>query len=317
MRTVDPRTWPWPHVRGARGGSGRAPARTSVAPPLSARQYDAIVDGLFRGRNVSQAVRSAAREALPRLDGLRASDPRLRHAPLDLDTLARRVLLLPASEEVTSRHHGQLITAATVRAARNATSVEALAAVHLSRQGVFDPAFRVTDAQGARAASTGPVARSPPTSTRPSPPWRSTGRTAPSPTRRSGPPGGALRGRPRALPAGGQPPGQRRRRTGPGRLPAHRAARGVRRTHGPGPGVGRSPGRGAGAVADPGLAARGLSLPRALATRLGHGMYAASGTPCSPPSRTAPAGRSSCWTRSASGSGRLDVQRAGHDRARR
>ncbi|MDW6056860.1 hypothetical protein SAZ11_00480 [Streptomyces sp. FXJ1.4098] len=86
--------------------------------------------------------------ARTRLNQLRSADPELRHGPLDMDRLARRVLLLTSDERVTGDRRAELIRLASSPEARNVTSLAGLSALYLVDRGVFDDRFRVTDTRG-------------------------------------------------------------------------------------------------------------------------------------------------------------------------
>ncbi|MYQ66921.1 MULTISPECIES: lonely Cys domain-containing protein, partial [unclassified Streptomyces] len=84
-----------------------------------------------------------------RLDRLRSADPELREGPLDLDRIARRVLLLTAGEPVTGEQRADLVRLAAAPEAGNARDLAALSARYLVERGAFDDVFRVAGPGGA------------------------------------------------------------------------------------------------------------------------------------------------------------------------
>ncbi|OSP41769.1 hypothetical protein B7767_19150, partial [Streptomyces sp. 13-12-16] len=83
-------------------------------------------------------------EGLTRLDRLRPVDPLFGPTPLDLDRVARTVLLLDHSAPVSDAQRDELFRVATDPAAGSAGSLAALTALHLRRQGVLSPTHAMT-----------------------------------------------------------------------------------------------------------------------------------------------------------------------------
>ncbi|MYV54880.1 lonely Cys domain-containing protein, partial [Streptomyces sp. SID3212] len=131
--------------------SQEAPATSSQeTPATSSRETPAhpLLVGVFGSAIGSSRLYPALRATLDHLDRLRQSDPALRGGPLDLDALARRVLLLDPTTPVTGAHHGELFRVAMDEAVESAASLAALAAFHLRLRGVLSPTRAVSDPSG-------------------------------------------------------------------------------------------------------------------------------------------------------------------------
>ncbi|MFJ8754213.1 lonely Cys domain-containing protein, partial [Streptomyces sp. NPDC102441] len=82
------------------------------------------------------------------LERLRQADAGLRGGPLDLDALARRVLVLDTAAAVTLAQRTELFRVAMDEAVESADSLAALAAFHLQRTGALSPEYVITDPSG-------------------------------------------------------------------------------------------------------------------------------------------------------------------------
>ncbi|MCZ1008350.1 lonely Cys domain-containing protein [Streptomyces lydicus] len=82
------------------------------------------------------------------MDALRKKKPALQGGPLDLDKLARHVLLLDPAAAVTKEQRRELLDVAMDSRAEDAPKLVVLTAVHLVRRGVFHDAFRRYDKNG-------------------------------------------------------------------------------------------------------------------------------------------------------------------------
>ncbi|MER7974550.1 hypothetical protein ABTX35_37025, partial [Streptomyces sp. NPDC096080] len=80
--------------------------------------------------------RTSLRDALERLDTLRSAVPELAEGPLDLDALARHVLLLPPDTVVTETHRRALIDTARAPQTAAVPSLAVLAGHVLERRGL-------------------------------------------------------------------------------------------------------------------------------------------------------------------------------------
>ncbi|MGW5372919.1 lonely Cys domain-containing protein, partial [Streptomyces sp. NPDC004011] len=109
---------------------------------------EAVLDALYGLGSLNGVERERAAGALERLDRLRAADPRLRGGFLDLNALARRVLLLGPSDTVKAVERNALVQLAALPDTAGADTLAALSAHYLGRRGVFHPDFRLTDAEG-------------------------------------------------------------------------------------------------------------------------------------------------------------------------
>ncbi|NUQ97860.1 MAG: lonely Cys domain-containing protein [Streptomyces sp.] len=116
-----------------------------------------VADGTSDGGSLRTLRRRATIEievsdrsaAFEQLDALRLADPELREGPFDADLIARGILGLDPAEPVTGAHFRELHTVVEEAvAAGRATSLAALAAYHLVRQGALSDATRITAPDG-------------------------------------------------------------------------------------------------------------------------------------------------------------------------
>ncbi|GGQ91073.1 hypothetical protein GCM10010280_43450 [Streptomyces pilosus] len=117
--------------------------RAEELTPEEARYRELLAD-LYGPAVTSNPLYPDFREGLARLDRLRRNDPLLESGPLDLDAVARRVLLLDHADPVTDVQRGRLLGLATAQPAEPAGGLAALAALHLHRQGVLSPTHAMT-----------------------------------------------------------------------------------------------------------------------------------------------------------------------------
>ncbi|MGW5639981.1 lonely Cys domain-containing protein, partial [Streptomyces sp. NPDC003832] len=108
-----------------------------------------LLSGLFGPDIDSHRIYPALRDTLTQLDQLRLADPALRDAPLDLDSLTRRVLLLDPSAPVTDGQRSELFRVAMDPAVAPAGSLAELAAFHLELRGVLSAGQALTGDDGA------------------------------------------------------------------------------------------------------------------------------------------------------------------------
>ncbi|MGW5636785.1 lonely Cys domain-containing protein, partial [Streptomyces sp. NPDC003832] len=108
-------------------------------PTPQETRYRELLTDLYGPDIESSPLYPELLDALARLDRLRAADPLLGHGPLDLDAVARRVLLLDPGTFVTGAHRGALLAAAGHPAARSANGLATLSALHLRGRGVLSP----------------------------------------------------------------------------------------------------------------------------------------------------------------------------------
>ncbi|GAA2267382.1 hypothetical protein GCM10010415_35610 [Streptomyces atrovirens] len=117
--------------------------RAEEPAPEEARYRELLAD-IYGPAVTSNPLYPDFREGLARLDRLRRADPLLDSGPLDLDAVARRVLLLDHADPVTDAQRSRLLGLATAQTAQPAGSLAALAALHLHRQGVLSPTHAMT-----------------------------------------------------------------------------------------------------------------------------------------------------------------------------
>ncbi|WP_421106959.1 lonely Cys domain-containing protein [Streptomyces sp. NEAU-S77] len=131
-----------------------APQDDTTAPPAapSTTPYDAEAHfgQILRGLFGQQPAPTGAREALRRLNALRAGVPALRGGPMDLDAVARHVLMLAENAPVTWDDRGDLLRVAMDPAMENAPSLRRLSAFYLKLKGSLSNEFRFTSANGVR-----------------------------------------------------------------------------------------------------------------------------------------------------------------------
>ncbi|WP_221361612.1 lonely Cys domain-containing protein, partial [Streptomyces sp. REN17] len=143
---------PAPTLPNHPGAPGPAPATATVAQPVNVeeaeRHREAILDALYGLGSLDGLDRGRAAEGLARLDRLREADPELRGGFLDLDAVARRVLLIAPTTPLNAAARGALLHLVADPATAAAGSLDALSAHHLVRRGAFHPDFRLTDARG-------------------------------------------------------------------------------------------------------------------------------------------------------------------------
>ncbi|MET9369075.1 lonely Cys domain-containing protein [Streptomyces griseoflavus] len=106
--------------------------------------YRELLADIYGPDVMSSPLYPDIRDGLARLDRLRRTDPLLDFGPLDLDAVARRVLLLDPADPVTDVQRARLLGLASAQEARAAGSPAALAALHLRRQGVLSPTHALT-----------------------------------------------------------------------------------------------------------------------------------------------------------------------------
>ncbi|MEU0755115.1 lonely Cys domain-containing protein [Streptomyces albogriseolus] len=106
--------------------------------------YRELLADIYGPDVMSSPLYPDIRDGLARLDRLRRTDPLLDFGPLDLDAVARRVLLLDPADPVTDVQRARLLGLASAQEARAAGGLAALAALHLQRQGVLSPTHALT-----------------------------------------------------------------------------------------------------------------------------------------------------------------------------
>ncbi|CAL9330645.1 hypothetical protein SUDANB6_00065 [Streptomyces sp. enrichment culture] len=116
--------------------------------PATEELYDRLLTDVFGPAIATDPLRPALRDALTHLDQLRQADPALRNAPLDLDSLTRKVLLLDTAHPVTDAQRSELFRVAMAPETKSAGSLAALAAFHLELRGVLSPTRALTDDSG-------------------------------------------------------------------------------------------------------------------------------------------------------------------------
>ncbi|MFH9819768.1 lonely Cys domain-containing protein [Streptomyces sp. NPDC017230] len=150
------------------------PSVPSGPPPTDAdNRHQELLTDLYGPRILSDPLYPVLRAGLARLDRLRRDDPLLESGPLDLDAVARRVLLLDSVDPVTDAQRDRLLGLATAESAESAGTLAALAALHLRRQGVLSPTHAMTTGLDGR-----PRGRDWTTAHHPGVDTTSTGRTA-------------------------------------------------------------------------------------------------------------------------------------------
>ncbi|MER6621185.1 lonely Cys domain-containing protein, partial [Streptomyces sp. NPDC000931] len=117
--------------------------RREEPTPEEVRHRELLAD-IYGPDVLSSPLYPDIRDGLARLDRLRRTDPLLESGPLDLDAVARRVLLLDPADPVSNVQRSRLLGLATAQEARAAGGLAALAALHLRRQGVLSPTHALT-----------------------------------------------------------------------------------------------------------------------------------------------------------------------------
>ncbi|CAL9613726.1 hypothetical protein SUDANB58_05693 [Streptomyces sp. enrichment culture] len=117
--------------------------RAEEPTPEEVRHRELLAD-VYGPDVTSSPLYPDIREGLARLDRLRRTDPLLGSGPLDLDAVARRVLLLDPADPVSNVQRSRLLGLATAQEAQAAGSPAALAALHLRRQGVLSSTHAMT-----------------------------------------------------------------------------------------------------------------------------------------------------------------------------
>ncbi|WP_230543806.1 lonely Cys domain-containing protein, partial [Streptomyces griseus] len=189
---------PAPQLPNHPSATAPPPAASPAVRPVTAAEAEqhreALLDALYGLGSLDGIPREAAAEGLERLDRLRQADPGLSGGFLDLDAVARRVLLMAPADPLNAAARTALLRLATDPSTTGAVGLDGLSAHHLVRRGAFHPDFRLTDAQGrARGWNwlgrplpadfdpdhTGRVTRTPDGTTGHSDPWDAPWRPAP------------------------------------------------------------------------------------------------------------------------------------------
>ncbi|MFI0507666.1 lonely Cys domain-containing protein [Streptomyces albogriseolus] len=113
-------------------------------PTPEETRYRELLADIYGPDVMSSPLYPDIRDGLARLDRLRRTDPLLDSGPLDLDAVARRVLLLDPADPVSDVQRARLLGLASAQEARAAAGPAALAALHLRRQGVLSPTHALT-----------------------------------------------------------------------------------------------------------------------------------------------------------------------------
>ncbi|MFF9059620.1 lonely Cys domain-containing protein [Streptomyces sp. NPDC014882] len=129
-------------------GSEPDPVPDLAPDPVTEALYDRLLTDVFGPAIGTNPLHPALRDALTHLDQLRQADPALRNAPLDLDDLTRRVLLLDPAHPVTDAQRGELFRVALDPAVESAGSLAALAAFHLELRGALSATHALTADDG-------------------------------------------------------------------------------------------------------------------------------------------------------------------------
>ncbi|MEU5095711.1 lonely Cys domain-containing protein [Streptomyces sp. NPDC020996] len=130
------------------------PAETGRVTAAEEIRYRELLADLYGPGILSDSLYPVLRDGLARLDRLRRADPLLDYGPLlepgplDLDAVARRVLLLDLADLVTDVQRSRLLGLVTAQSAQSAGSLAALSALHLQQQGVLSPTHTMTTPDG-------------------------------------------------------------------------------------------------------------------------------------------------------------------------